>query len=491
LFKNNKNVSVVYDQLSIYPSQKPYHPSVNYPELRDMFVISPKDNNIFDQIRKSFHVLNLDSENYGTASWNPLGFIIKKNDTVILNPNLVTHKHKLKDDWDYCITHGSVIKAVADYVFIALKGKGRIIIADGPQTDSDIDKILELTGIKSIQEYYDDKFGFKIEFIDFRDEKWTEKDGIITGKEKLQGDPSGSITFDLGNNSFFSEIDNKFPSFYGSHYDISETMSHHSNGKHEYCICKTPIEADVFINIPKLKSHKKCGLTVNLKSLVGGVNANKNYLPHYVIGSPETGGDQFDTSSVKSKLENKIVLKAKKLLLTQNKFVEHFFRKTKKIGYKIFGDTGNVVRSGNWHGNDTVWRMCLDLNRILFYGEPSGILNKFKVKKHFSVVDGINSMEGNGPLAGNLKKAGLIICGINPVAVDAVCAKLMGFDYRKIPLIYKCFEDNEFHLVNFTYDDIECFSNDDRYNKKLRDIKTEDSFRFEPHFGWKGHIEEK
>ncbi len=38
---------------------------------------------------------------------------------------------------------------------------------------------------------------------------------------------------------------------------------------------KSPLVADVFINLPKLKTHKKCGLTVNLKSLVG-INANKN-----------------------------------------------------------------------------------------------------------------------------------------------------------------------------------------------------------------------
>ena len=40
-------------------------------------------------------------------------------------------------------------------------------------------------------------------------------------------------------------------------------------------------------------------------------------------------------------------------------------RQLKGVGYAIFGDTEEIVRSGNWHGNDTCWRMTLDLNRIL------------------------------------------------------------------------------------------------------------------------------
>jgi len=486
-------VSVNKDNNVEYPQVAPYNQYKVFPELRKYFTGPDflRKNNIFRMVRDSFKNLGLDRNNFNSENWNPLGWLIKENDTVVLNPNFVSHKVKDSDDWDYCITHGSVIRAVVDYVYLALKGKGRIIIADGPQTDSNIDKILELTGIREIQELYKDKFNFEIDFIDFRDEKWTDRDGIIISKEKLPGDPAGSIVFDLGKESYFAEVDKNKPTFYGAHYDISETMSHHANGKHEYSICKTPIEADVFINIPKLKSHKKTGLTVNLKSLVGGLNANKNYLPHYIIGSPETGGDQFNKTSAKIKLENKIVLKMKNLLLRDNKLIKFISRKTKKLGYKIFGGTEKVIRSGNWYGNDTVWRMCLDLNKILFYGEPDGTLNKFKVKKHFSVVDGIKAMEGNGPTAGTLKETGLIVMGENPVAVDAVCAKLMGFDYKKIPLIYKCFEDSKFPLVDFKYEDIECVSNEERFNKKLKYFTYEGSFKFRPHFGWEGHIEDK
>jgi predicted dehydrogenase len=39
--------------------------------------------------------------------------------TVLLKPNLVRQSHQLNDDWEYVITHGSVIRAVTDYVFLS------------------------------------------------------------------------------------------------------------------------------------------------------------------------------------------------------------------------------------------------------------------------------------------------------------------------------------------------------------------------------------
>ncbi len=49
------------------------------------------------------------------------------------------------------------------------------------------------------------------------------------------------------------------------------------------------------------------------------------------------------------------------------------------------------------------------------------------VKPALSVVDGIIAMEGLGPMAGDIVEMGLIIAGKDPVAVDTVTAKIMGF----------------------------------------------------------------
>ena len=61
------------------------------------------------------------------------------------------------------------------------------------------------------------------------------------------------------------------------------------NGTHEYLISRSAMDADVFINLPKLKTHKKVGVTLSLKNLVG-INGDKNYLPHFCIGTPAEGG---------------------------------------------------------------------------------------------------------------------------------------------------------------------------------------------------------
>ena len=59
-------------------------------------------------------------------------------------------------------------------------------------------------------------------------------------------------------------------------------------------------------------------------------------------------------------------------------------------------------------------------------------LNKL-FKPDLCIVDGTVAMEGKGPTLGNPKKMNCIICGKDPVAVDSVAARIMGFNPSKIP----------------------------------------------------------
>ena len=47
--------------------------------------------------------------------------------------------------------------------------------------------------------------------------------------------------------------------------------------------------------MPKLKTHKKCGVTISLKNLVG-LNTNKNLLPHHSLGTPSRAATSSRTS---------------------------------------------------------------------------------------------------------------------------------------------------------------------------------------------------
>lgn len=485
---NREYVAVVGQQPACYPQEPPFNPSELYQET-PIKTKSDKSNAVYESVRNVLMLLGYDKANYETPAWNPLAWLINPGETVFIKPNMISHKHTQNDDWDYVITHGSVMRAVIDYVFIALRGKGKIIVGDAPQTDSNFEKIIKLMGLREIQQLYKNEKQFEIEIIDLRDEYWVEKDGIYVETVKLPGDPRGSLAVDLGRHSMFTELDGKGRQYYGAFYDTKETNTHHRDGKHEYAVSRSPVEADVFINIPKLKTHKKCGLTVNLKSLVG-INANKNWLPHYAFGSPETGGDQFDRVGAKGRIENTIVVNAKTLLLKRNPVFQQVARKAKSFAYQVFGTNEEVVRSGNWHGNDTVWRMSVDLNRILLYANPDGSMRgEGQAKRYFSLVDGIFAMEGNGPVAGVLKKAGMLIGGANAVTVDAVCAKLMGFDYHKIPLIHRSFEDHQYPLVQNTDQEIKPLSNIHEYDCHLDEWQDKDLLHFKPHFGWVGKIE--
>ncbi len=50
----------------------------------------------------------------------------------------------------------------------------------------------------------------------------------------------------------------------------------------------------------------------------------------------------------------------------------------------------------------------------------------------FAIVDGIVGMEGNGPIQGTPRTAGVVVAGASPVAVDATCCRIMGLDPKRI-----------------------------------------------------------
>lgn len=77
-----------------------------------------------------------------------------------------------------------------------------------------------------------------------------------------------------------------------------------------------------------------------------------------------------------------------------------------------YGWPKNVL---HWAGID---RAILDINAA--------------ARPDFAIVDGIVGMEGNGPIQGTPKRAGVIVLGDDPVAVDATCCRVMGLIPEKV-----------------------------------------------------------
>jgi len=418
----------------------------------------------------------------------PLADVIKPGDCVVLKPNLIREAHATRpDEWEQVITHGAVIRFVAELTADALQGKGRIVIADGPQTDSDFDKICARTGLREIQHGVR-AAGIVSDVLDLRRDRWFQKGDVIYKRIPLPGDPAGYTTVDLGEGSEFSSY-TLSGRFYGADYDMEETFRYHSGGRHAYVLCRTVVDADVVINLPKLKTHKKTGVTLSLKNLVG-INGYRNCLPHFTVGTPAEQGDEFASKNLRSKLQSRGIVRFKKALSASGGRGGRIARFTKQIGRMAFGDTSEVIRSGNWYGNDTVWRMVLDLNKALFYFDGAG-RRREKPLRYLTIVDGIIGGEGDGPMAPDAVPAGLVFAGFNPVAVDSVCAMLMGFDDTKIPLLAGAWRAAPYPLADFHRESIRCVSNIREWNGGMEHLGGAPHMGMRPHFGWARRIERK
>ncbi|GAB4224280.1 MAG: hypothetical protein Kow0062_25770 [Acidobacteriota bacterium] len=391
-------------------------------------------------IRDLWRLQGLDAARFDSESWNPLGDVVRPGDRVVVKPNLICQENwDRPGSWQEVITHPAVVRAVVDYILLALRGDGEVVICDGPQTDSDFDALVESSGYGALIDWYREH-GQPVRLLDLRRERWFARGGVTERKESLPGDPEGYVSVDLAEDSAFATYALS-GRFYGADYDMEETRRFHADGRHEYVLCRTPMTADVFVNVPKLKTHKKTGVTLSLKNLVG-INGYRNCLPHHTLGSPEEGGDEFPDRSVKRKLESGSIQAFKKLLARLGGTGGAWARAVKAAGRRVFGDTSEVVRSGNWYGNDTTWRMVMDLNRILLWFDGQGRPTDAP-RRYLSIVDGIIGGEGNGPLAPDPVGAGILVAGTNPWAVDWVAAEEMGLDPRRIPLLARPAQDEE------------------------------------------------
>jgi uncharacterized protein (DUF362 family) len=75
-------------------------------------------------------------------------------------------------------------------------------------------------------------------------------------------------------------------------------------------------------------------------------------------------------------------------------------------------------------------------NQLHINGITSSILGLYQAARALapvvSIVDGVTGMEGDGPLFGRDIPHGLLAAGRDPVAVDSICAGLMGFGLDEV-----------------------------------------------------------
>ena len=222
---------------------------------------------------------------------------------VVVKPNWVQEAHEHEPDvWECLITHPSLVLAVALALAQRMDGKGTICICDAPNTYASFDGIIARGHFKERFEQLRTQWpDMRFELLDLRREVWIIKEEVIVERKKNSDDPRGYVQLDLAKDSLFYEHAGE-GKYYGADYDTRVVNEHHAGERQEYLLAGSAMACDLFINLPKMKTHKKTGITCSLKNLVG-INGDKNWLPHHVEGTLANRGDEFPDSSPMRSIE--------------------------------------------------------------------------------------------------------------------------------------------------------------------------------------------
>ena len=410
--------------------------------------------------------------------------IIKPGMTVLIKPNFVMDfNHNTSGGTNCLYTQASVIRPVLEFVISELKNSGTIIIGDAPMQEC------VFSNIKGIHELVDEytQTGVDIKLVDFRELTSSYKHGVHFAT--INPDSEGTIV-NLGMNSEFANISlRQSKKLRITNYDPRILPKHHVRDTQEYYISNWVLKSDVIINMPKPKTHRKAGVTISLKNLVG-INVRKEFLPHHTIGSKTTKGDEYFKPNLIHAIQSRLFDLKNKAEANRVFFAAHL------IHFFTFG-LGLLLRimreqysEGSWYGNDTISKTIVDLNRILKYADKNGVIQEKQQRSMIIIGDMIVSGEKEGPVCPTPKNIGLIVAGLNPVCFDEMISTIMGFDHSKIPSIVRARNDEtNLPLVDKDEYPLSC-STEKKWDCLTTDaVKWDDSLKFEPTTGWKGHIE--
>lgn len=412
---------------------------------------------------------------------------------VTVKPNWVMHESREEFPISALVTDSRLIEAAIEACLAKYSRLDCIRVGDVPLQSCDWDLLRRQAGVERLEDKYRSRSRPRITFSDWRREKWRLVDGFMQLESGEAGDPLGYAEVQLDDQSFLDEVSHNAHRFRVSDYDPTETVSRHGRGFHRYLIARSVLDADLFINLPKMKTHQKSGITAALKNLVG-INGAKAYLVHHQKGTPARGGDEFpERAPLMIRWQSglrELLQKRSPLLFKLMKQPWELYKRAARLSTVATRENlagPMYVGSGSWYGNDSIWRMTYDLNLAILYGRSEGgTLASERQRRTVSIVDGMISGEGNGPLQPLPVDSGVLIGASNPFAVDFAVAQLMGFDYLKIPSLanHRRFPARE--IGNFDPDGM-IVEWDDRSYVGISTVPPLRHYLAAP--GWKGHVE--
>jgi len=356
-FGEIETVSVAYNSnIKSYPgkNESPYGPDVNP---------------TYDLVEQALVYLNPENPE------NPLSNIVMPGDVVVLKPNFVSPSGFEKEG----CTRPPILRPLVDFSVKA--GASKVIIAEGPSSPDPENVVFgpdysNVTGlVQVLQEMYP---SVNITYKNLNQDPFTWID--LGENSTFYGAYTADQLYSLSNIRMDED----------SYYYAEDSKGYNPKGYQPglYAIANTVLEADVFINVPKMKVHHLTGVTLSMKNLIG-----------ITVSST---GNMTNEQNVKD-------------IPHWNNTAVHYEDLTRQDSFE----------------NDVVWRVIADLNKIVFYADKDGAITSTKQRRYLSVVDGVVGMEGPTVYSppGVPRPTGVIIAGQNPVGVDAVCCRVMGFNF--------------------------------------------------------------
>ena len=469
-------LSIASDSSVSYPSHAEYFsPHERYPEYRYDHVASAP-NSVYSLVRTCLAQAGLDRENFGTSDWNPLGVFAPPRSSVFVLANFVQEEllTQRKGDINAKCTHGSVLRAILDYLLIAVGPNGRVTFGNAALQNCNWGLVFRQTGTDKVSDFYT-KQGVEVRAMDLR---------LATpGSGGCDAADDRGVNIDLGMASLLEPLYRRgSPQFRVTNYNSDRTMSYHARGKHVYVLHREVLDADLVVSVPKLKTHEKVGITCALKGCVGAVGC-KDCLPHHRFGSSVQDGDEYPIDRLgllrAMSVIHEWVYKTDQTI--SGRFLRGSDRMLQRLKKRLVPETG-----GAWWGNDTAWRMALDLARIIRYC-AGGELRARPAREHLVLIDGIVGGEGAGPLKPRPIDSRVLMFGDNPASADYASAVWMGFEPLRLPIVRESLTLEDYPLLDRLEREIILNGS----TLPLEQLGAAAERPFLPPPGWAGHIERK
>ncbi len=344
---------------------------------------------------------------------------------ILLKPNWVMHDKTESDK--LCLRTNDAFLLTA-FELILEMSPAQIVLGDAPVQGCSWERMLSEEFVENVGQL-SSQYNVPVLIKDFRRVIYNPETNKLAQNQNTIED---FIIFDLGSRSYLEEVsdDGRSP-FRVTNYDPGRLAESHRKGVHKYCITKELFDADVVITVPKIKTHQKAGLTNALKILVG-VNGDKDFLPHHRKGALGDGGDCYPGKNPLRKVSEDI------LDFANTKIGKSSYKPLLHLSAALWraskpNNEQNVA--AGWYGNDTTWRMVLDINQVVLYGKPDGTLSDTIQRELFSLIDGIVAGQGDGPLKPDPLALGVVAFSNNAAYMDIVAGHLLGMEVEKISLL--------------------------------------------------------